>query len=377
MASVANRRARRCFKQSHLKVLTYARELIIALLLVTGANAKHNCHKDQYTVVYSNGTIGCENCDHCDEGQAPSPPCGTRISETTKRICELCKQGISFKEHSGLSSCERCSPPCAKGQTVLQECTAKTNVKCGKSCYEQHMYFDAEKGCLPCSVCCGGDGTVQDECKKKLGAKSNRICSFNSTGTACSSTTKQTPFTRVTTKTSSMQENGHPKKHKAIIPVIIFVALSGSLVLILLAVVFVRRRSSRRRSRHYVRPDIHEGGGATPLQTADKVWKENSKLLKTLLEQEDVLQRICLALDNDKPSWGNCNRVAQECGYSPNEIALMKKSPNGATMALIEALSVTKPDMTIQEFIDAAVKPSKRNDVAKLLMDFDHDRPEE
>ena len=105
--------------------------------------------------------------------------------------------------------------------------------------------------------------------------------------------------------------------------------------------------------------------------------KENSKLLKTLLEQEDVLQRICLALDNDKPSCGNFNRVAQECGYSPNEIAALTKSPNGATRALIEALSARKPDLKIQEFIDEAVKPSKRNDVAKLLTDFDNDRPEE
>jgi len=55
----------------------------------------------------------------------------------------------------------------------------------------------------------------------------------------------------------------------------------------------------------------------------------------------------------------------------------MKRSQNGATRALIEALSARKPDWTIQEFIDEAVKPSKRNDVAKLLTDFDNDRPEE
>ena len=134
-----------------------------------------------------------------------------------------------------------------------------------------NRYFDAEKGCLPCSACCGGDGTVVDDCKQKLGAKSNRICSFNSSETACSSTTKQTPFTRVTTKNSSMQENGHLKKHKAMIPVIIPVALTGGLVLILLAVVFVYRRSSRPGFPCYVRPDtrkaIEEGGEATPLQT--------------------------------------------------------------------------------------------------------------
>ena len=68
-----------------------------------------------------------------------------------------------------------------------------------------------------------------------------------------------------------MQENGHPKKHKAIIPVIISVALIGGLVLILLAVVFVYRRSSRPGFPCYVRPDtrkaIEEGGEATPLQT--------------------------------------------------------------------------------------------------------------
>ena len=110
-----------------------------------------------------------------------------------------------------------------------------------------------------------------DECKQKLGAKSNSICSFNSSGTACSSTTKQTPFTIVTTKKSSMQENGPPQKHKAVIPVIISVALSSGLVLILLAIVFVRRRFSRRRFQPYVRPDtekaVEEGGEATPLQT--------------------------------------------------------------------------------------------------------------
>lgn len=87
--------------------------------------------------------------------------------------------------------------------------------------------------------------------------------------------------------------------------------------------------------------------------------KENSKLFKTLLEKEDVLQRICLALDNDKPSCGNFNRVAQECGHDPNQAAAMKRSQKGPTRELIEALSATKPDMTIQEFIDEAVKPSK------------------
>jgi len=103
--------------------------------------------------------------------------------------------------------------------------------------------------------------------------------------------------------------------------------------------------------------------------------KENSKQLKTLREKEDVLQPICDALDNDKHSCGNFNLVAQKCGYDPDQTAAMKRSPNGATRALIEALSATKPDMTIQEFIDEAVRPSKRNDVAKLLTDFDNDRP--
>lgn len=89
------------------------------------------------------------------------------------------------------------------------------------------------------------------------------------------------------------------------------------------------------------------------------------------------MQLICLALDNDINLCGNFKLVAQKCGYSSNEIAAMKRSQNGATRALIEALSARKPDWTIQEFIDEAVKPSKRNDVAKLLTDFDNDRPEE
>ena len=112
---------------------------------------------------------------------------------------------------------------------------------------------------------------MEDECKQKLGAKSNMICSFNSSETGCSSTTKLTPLASETTKKSSMQENGHPKNYKAITAVIISVAVSGGLLLILFAaVVLERRRCSSRRFRRYVRPDaqraIEEGGEATPLQ---------------------------------------------------------------------------------------------------------------
>lgn len=334
MASFANRRARRALKHSHLKILTYASNLLIALFLSTDANGEYSCHKDKYTVLFGDGTILCENCEPCDKGQEPSPSCGTRVSETEGQTCVPCKSGISFSDNRGVSSCELCGPPCAKGQTVLQQCTPETNVKCGKSCYEVNMYFDAEKGCLPCSLCCGENGKVQDECKQKLGAESNMICSFISNETECRSATKQTPLASETTKKSSMQKNGHPDKNKTMITVAISVSVV-SFVLIMFAVVVVWCRCARRGFCSDSQKAIEDGRGQTST-------KENSKQLKTLREKEDVLQPICLALDNDINLCGNFNLVAQKCGYSLWRMsALLQCSPKFTNDFKVFILTVT------------------------------------
>ena len=98
----------------------------------------------------------------------------------------------------------------------------------------------------------------------------------------------------------------------------------------------------------------------------------DSKPLNSLLERESDLQRICNCLDAHMAGVGNYRAVAQYYGYDHYEIvSVLEKLPGGASRALIESLKAKKPELTVADFASVVRKEAKRNDVVKLLEEYD------
>ena len=98
----------------------------------------------------------------------------------------------------------------------------------------------------------------------------------------------------------------------------------------------------------------------------------DSKPLSSLLEKESDLQKICECLDTPMPGAGNYRVVALYYGSNHCQItSVFEKHRGGASRALIEFLKAWKPDLTVQEFASVVRKKANRNDVVKLLEEYD------
>lgn len=98
----------------------------------------------------------------------------------------------------------------------------------------------------------------------------------------------------------------------------------------------------------------------------------DSKLLSSLLEKESDLQKICECLDTPMPGVGNYRVVALYYGSDHCQIiSVFEKHLGGPSRALIEFLKARIPDLTVAEFASVVRKKANRNDVFKLLEEYD------
>lgn len=347
-----------------------AYNVIIALLLSLFCfKALKACTDDQYTVFEDDGRIVCVDCEACPPGHGLSSKCGTRISSKTKVICVPCQRGVNFSSEFDTSSCQPCDSPCVEGQKIIQECTPRTNVLCEKYCNDYNRYYDVKKGCLPCS-CCGENMqyAVEDECQQKLGEQSNMICSaFNSSTTGC--TSMPSPIvTEATTDDKSHEDETANWKVKAVI----IAAVVGP-VIIALIVNYYCRCFSFGRCHRFLRP-AKQNAREIDLDPLTQSQKENSKPLKTLLDNQTSLEKICEVLDTKMPLCGNYKEVAEYYGFSFYQIkSRLETSLGGPSRALIEWLAATYPHLKVKEFASVIKETTKRNDVIVLLNEFDND----
>ena len=96
-----------------------------------------------------------------------------------------------------------------------------------------------------------------------------------------------------------------------------------------------------------------------------------SKLLSSLWNDQPYLQAVSECLDTTLAGAGNYRVVAQNYGMDHYLVAVgLEKEPNGPTTALLEWLSATRPNLTVQEFAAVVIEKAERRDVAAVLVVF-------
>ena len=98
-----------------------------------------------------------------------------------------------------------------------------------------------------------------------------------------------------------------------------------------------------------------------------------SKLLEDLVnDASDTLDEICQRLDTRTAGLGYYENIAKHYGYKVSTVrSRFETSPDGASKALILALIAEHPDVAVESFAKVVVKQTRREDVARLLREFD------
>jgi len=90
------------------------------------------------------------------------------------------------------------------------------------------------------------------------------------------------------------------------------------------------------------------------------------------LERDSDLQKICDCLDAPMAGVGHYRAVALYYGSNYYQIvSVFEKQRGGPSRALIESLQAKKPELTVAEFASVVRKEANRNDVVKLLEEYD------
>ena len=100
-----------------------------------------------------------------------------------------------------------------------------------------------------------------------------------------------------------------------------------------------------------------------------------SKPLKHLVDDApDSLDKICKRLDTPRAGLCSYEDVAKHYGYvvftAPSSF---KTSPVGQSKALILSIMAEHPDVTVESFARVVEKQAGREDVARLLREFDRE----
>ena len=98
-----------------------------------------------------------------------------------------------------------------------------------------------------------------------------------------------------------------------------------------------------------------------------------SKLLEDLVnDASDSLDEICQRLDTRTAGVGDYEKIAKHYRYKvPLIRSRFETSPDGPSKALIYAMTAEHPDVTVESFAKVVVERTKREDVARLLREFD------
>ena len=236
-----------------LKHATLIIKYLFSLQVIQLSNSQIICNKNDYTVVYSNGTFKrCLSCGKCHEGYGLYPPCGSKLFHPPMSECRSCKaQTFSSKYDS--SSCKACHH-CAEHEIKEAECTNKNDTACSGKCKQGYFMSKTVHNCQECSACCsdGKDEKIK-ECVG-LGIK-NKECSPRPDKTCADQ-----PSTTDATKGSG----GLATKYLIIIIVsTIIVAIA---VVIMIVMVCLRRNGNRESSvREPEAPAVKEMNGSASI----------------------------------------------------------------------------------------------------------------
>ena len=98
-----------------------------------------------------------------------------------------------------------------------------------------------------------------------------------------------------------------------------------------------------------------------------------SKPLEDLVDDpSNSLDEICQRLDTPTAGLGNYENIAKHYGYKVSTVrARFETSRDGPSKALILAIILKHPDVTVESFAKVVGEQTRRNYVAKLLREFD------
>ena len=98
-----------------------------------------------------------------------------------------------------------------------------------------------------------------------------------------------------------------------------------------------------------------------------------SKPLEDLVnDASDTLDEICQRLDTRTAGLGCYENVAKHYRYKVPAIrSRFETCPDGPSKSLIYAIVAEHPDVTVESFAKVVVKQTRREDVARLLREFD------
>ena len=98
-----------------------------------------------------------------------------------------------------------------------------------------------------------------------------------------------------------------------------------------------------------------------------------STFLRSLLEDEAALERICDVLDTRRNRCGSYREVAQHYGFDHYQIeARLESQRGGPSRALIEWLAASHPELKVKTFARVVKDTARRNSVVRLLREFDN-----
>ncbi|XP_074621200.1 uncharacterized protein LOC141879796 isoform X5 [Acropora palmata] len=115
---------------------------------------------------------------------------------------------------------------------------------------------------------------------------------------------------------------------------------------------------------------------AKPTKKKGKKTGKVPKLLGDLCnDSSDFLNKVCESLDAPIPGLGSYEDVAKHYGYDVVKArSRFQTFPGGPSNALILAIIAEHPDVTVESFARVVVKQTRRENVARLLREFDRRR---
>ena len=91
-------------------------------------------------------------------------------------------------------------------------------------------------------------------------------------------------------------------------------------------------------------------------------------------DHSDSVENILERLDTPVKRAGHYKVIAEYFGYASHTIkSRFEKSDDGPSRAMIEAIVVKDPELTIEKFAEVVEKKARRKDVALLLRAYDRD----
>ena len=89
-------------------------------------------------------------------------------------------------------------------------------------------------------------------------------------------------------------------------------------------------------------------------------------------DASDSLDKICKRLDTPLKGLGDYEDVAKYYHYDVYTVqSRFRTYPDGSSKALILSIMAENPGVTVESFAKVVIKQTRREDVARLLREFD------